>query len=84
MFFSTLIAKMKVTSLRRDPVYHTAYVVCNTIVMGKWGIVTVIVNEHILIPGIFPLLALGFLNWRIINAMNAATRRHNNIASLKR
>jgi hypothetical protein len=32
---STVIAKMKVTSLRRDPVYHTAYVVCNTIVMGE-------------------------------------------------
>ena len=35
IFSSSLIAKMKVTSLRRDPVYHTAYVVCNTIVMGE-------------------------------------------------
>jgi len=64
---SSLIPKMSVTDLRRDPVYHTAYVVCNTIVMG-----------------LFPLSALTFLNWRIIKAMNAATRRHNNIASLKR
>jgi len=64
---SSIIAKMSLTPLRRDPVYHTAYVVCNTMVMG-----------------IFPLLALTFLNWRIIAAMNAATRRHNNIASLKR
>lgn len=64
---SPLIAKMTVTELRKNPIYHTVYVVTNTLVMG-----------------LLPLLALAFLNWRIIKAMNAATRRHNNIASLKR
>ena len=34
--------------------------------------------------GLVPLFVISFLNWRIIAAMNAATRRHNNIASLKR
>jgi len=37
-----------------------------------------------IVMGLLPLLALTFLNWRIIAAMNAATRRHNNISSLKR
>ena len=40
--------------------------------------------DHVLLPGLFPLSAISFLNWRIMTAMNAATRRHNNISSLKR
>lgn len=63
----TSYPEFELKPLRKDPTYHTALVVCNTIFMG-----------------LFPLMALTFLNWRIISAMNAATRRHNNISSLKR
>jgi hypothetical protein len=34
--------------------------------------------------GVFPILILWFLNWRIITAMKQASRRHNNISSLHR
>jgi hypothetical protein len=34
--------------------------------------------------GVFPILILWFLNWRIIAAMKQASRRHNNISSLHR
>jgi len=45
---------------------------------------TVYIVINTIVMGVFPLSALIFLNWRIISAMTAATRRHNNIASLKR
>ncbi|XP_023347656.1 FMRFamide receptor isoform X2 [Eurytemora carolleeae] len=48
----------------------------------------VYVNTYIvcntIIMGVFPLFLLWLLNWRIIAAMQLATRRHNNISSLQR
>ena len=58
------VARMNLTSLRSDPRYATVNLVTNTVVVGELALRTS--KFLIFLKGIFPILLLCYLNWRII------------------
>ena len=76
---------MNLTLLRLDPVYATASLAINTLVVGKCGFIrSVNTFIQVLSSGVIPILLLTFLNYKIIKTMKEHTMVHNKMCKAER
>ena len=81
------------TELRKNSVYATTYIACNTCFMGTTKTSSKFAMKKYLnvssfyskdFSGVIPIMVLAGLNYRIIAAMKEATKRHNNLSTMQR
>ena len=76
---------MQLTVLRSDPLYATANLVLNTIVVGMvWWVDSCSITITSIPAGVIPIIVLAIINYQIVQTMKKNTQAHNKICSSQR